>query len=180
MLREEKRRGTQFGVEADRLTSLGKLVPDEVICGVVRSWLSAHDGSFVFDGFPRSLGQAKALEEMLRERATPLEVALSLEVDHATISRRVQSRLVCQACRTNVSIGLHVGGTESACPKCGGVLVRRSDDNPETLASRMKEYEEKSFSLIAHYCEHGLLRSIDATTAPEMVFARITSILEGE
>jgi adenylate kinase len=133
MLREEKRRGTALGIEAERLTASGRLVPDDVICDVVRRWLEAHDGAFVFDGFPRSRGQADALEEMLAARGTSLEVVLSLDADYETIANRVQNRVVCGSCRTNLSTGLHVTSVESRCPKCGGPLTRRGDDNLETL-----------------------------------------------
>jgi adenylate kinase len=180
MLREEKCAGSALGVEAEKLTSQGRLVPDEMVCSVVRSWLAKHDGEFVFDGFPRSRGQADALDEMLAARNTPLDVVLSLDAGFDTIASRVQNRLVCSVCRTNVSIGLHVAGVAASCPECGGALIRRGDDNLETLQIRMREYAEKTEPLISHYAEHGLLRSIDATRVPAEVFSSIAAILEAE
>ncbi|MDQ3623060.1 MAG: nucleoside monophosphate kinase [Verrucomicrobiota bacterium] len=177
MFREEKRAGTSFGLETDRLTSRGLLVPDEIVCGVVRSWLEKHDGEFVFDGFPRSAGQADSLEATLAERHTPLQVVFSLEADRATLEHRVLNRLVCSVCRTNVSIGMHVPDPGAPCPKCGGELIRRSDDTAETLALRMREYAEKTRSLIAYYRERHLLRAIDAARPPEVVFAALSAIL---
>ena len=178
MFREEMASGTELGIAADQLTQRGKLVPDEMVVQVVGAWLRTHDGEFIFDGFPRSLGQADALASLLAERKTPLEVALFLEADYETIASRVESRLVCSKCRTNLSLGLHVANAESPCPKCGGKLIRRGDDNVETLQLRIHEYKEKTEPLVAHYRQLGLLRTVDSTRTPELVFASIADILE--
>ena len=178
MFREEMAAGTELGIAADQLTRLGKLVPDEMVCRVVAAWLKARDGEFIFDGFPRSLGQADGLASMLQERKTPLEVALFLEADLETIAGRIASRLVCMNCRTNLSLGLHVPSADTVCPKCGGRLVRRGDDNLETLQLRMREYQDKTEPVIAHYQKMGLLKAVDSTRSPDLVFASITDILE--
>ena len=179
MFREEKAAGTELGISAEKLTRHGKLVPDEMVCRVVNAWLKAHDGEFIFDGFPRSLGQADALEGMLAERNTPLDVALLLEADFDTIASRVQSRLVCSKCRTNLSLGLHIASVDALCPKCGGKLIRRSDDNLETLHVRMKEYADKTEALVSHYSDLGLLRVVDSTRTPDLVFESVAAILQG-
>ena len=180
MFREEQATGTELGIAAEKLTRHGKLVPDEMVCRVVNAWLKAHGGEFIFDGFPRSLGQAGALEEMLAARNTPLDVALLLEADFDTIASRVQSRLVCTTCRTNLSLGLHVASVDAFCPKCDGKLIRRGDDNLETLHLRMKEYAEKTEPLVSHYSDLGLLRAVDSTLTPDLVFASVAAILEGQ
>ena len=180
MFREENAAGTEIGIAAEKLTRHGKLVPDEMVCHMVKAWLKAHDGEFIFDGFPRSLGQAGALEGMLAERNTPLDVALLLEADFDTIASRVESRLVCSKCRTNLSLGLHIASADAPCPRCGGKLIRRGDDNLETLQLRMAEYGEKTEPLVSHYSRLGLLRPIDSTRTPDLVFAAVTAILEGQ
>lgn len=177
-MREELKAGTALGLEAEKLTSLGQLAPDHVINALVESWLSRHAGAFVFDGYPRSHGQATALETLLTKRGTPLDVVLSLEADQATISDRVSRRMMCSHCGNIVSIGLHVVNENAPCPICGERLVKRSDDTPETLELRMREYEVKTASLIPHFRERGLLRSVDARHAPEVVFRSIVFILE--
>ena len=179
MLREEKDAGTSLGIEADKLTSRGQLVPDSTVNELVARWLEKHDSQFIFDGYPRSRGQADALQQMLDERGTPLDVALSFEADLGTLQSRVQNRLVCSHCRRNFSIGLHVATADEACPVCRGVLVRRADDNLKTLALRMREYAAKSEPLIGYYTERGLLRAVDSTRAPEQVFASVVVVLEG-
>lgn len=180
MFREEMAAGTELGIAADKLTRFGKLVPDDMVCRVVAAWLKAHGGEFIFDGFPRSMGQADGLASMLEERKTLLDVALFLEADFETIAGRIASRIVCTKCRTNLSLGLHVALAEAPCPKCGGRLARRSDDNIETLQLRMREYEEKTEPVVAHYRMLGLLKAVDSTRAPDLVFASIADILEGQ
>jgi adenylate kinase len=133
----------------------------------------------VFDGYPRSQGQADALEAMLAQRGTALEVVLSFEADLKTLQQRVQSRLVCSTCRSNFSIGLHVADANAPCPRCGAPLTRRADDTPETLALRMQEYAAKTEPLLGYYAKRGLLRGVDATRTPERVFASVVEILEG-
>jgi adenylate kinase len=179
MLREEKAVGTPLGMEADKLTSRGQLVPDTTINQLVGNWLEKRDSQFVFDGYPRSQGQADALEAMLATRQTPLDIVLSFEADLETLQSRVRNRLVCAKCRRNFSIGLHVSGEGVPCPHCGAQLVRRADDTPETLSLRMEEYAAKTEPLIAYYTRRGLLQGVDATRTPERVFASVVEILEG-
>ncbi len=178
ILREERKLGTALGMEAEKSTNQGQLAPDAVINGVVKSWLSRHERAFVFDGYPRSLGQATVLDEMLTDRRTPLDVVLALEADRQTIRERVQRRLMCANCGRIVSVSLHVSSKDTPCPSCGGKLTRRQDDTPETLELRMHEYADKTEPLIDYYCKRGLLRKIDAARPPEVVFESIMEILE--
>ena len=179
ILREEKRLGTPLGVEADKLTREGRLVPDELVVRVIEDWLAQHDGEFVFDGFPRSLGQADALEALL---ARPRHSARAGHRARGASSRRcttrVAGRLVCLDCGQHRRARLARGDPAAPCPYCGGTLARRTDDTPETLATRLLEYEEKTAPLLGYYEERGLLRRIDSHRAPEEVFAAIRAILE--
>ncbi len=179
MFRLEKAGGSELGLAADQLTRNGNLVPDEMVCRVVEAWLKTQDGEFIFDGFPRSLGQATALAVMLDQRKMPLEVALFLDVDFGTISKRVAGRVVCSQCHASLSGGLHIKNEQAPCPRCGGCLVKRADDNPETLRLRLQEYKTKTEPLVAHYRELGLLQAVDSTRSPTDVFQSIAKILEG-
>jgi adenylate kinase len=179
MLRAEKKAGTPLGVEADKLTSAGKLLPDDLVVRLVEGWLLQTQGRrFTFDGFPRSLGQAEALERMLAERDAPLDVVLALEANVATLQERVANRVMCLQCGNIAALGWQVKTIEEGCPRCGGALVRRNDDTPETLAQRLREYSEKTEPLFAFYEERQLLHRIDSAQSAEMVFARISEILE--
>ena len=180
ILRDEKKAGTALGLEADELTSQGKLVPDEIVNELVKRWLAKQDGAFVFDGYPRSMGQAEGLKDILAGRGTPLDAVLSLEADMTTIRDRVSRRMICSQCGMIVSVGMHVTSADGACPACGGELTKRRDDTPETLELRMAEYEEKTEPLISYYTDLGLLRAVDATRTPELVFQSIEAILEAK
>jgi adenylate kinase len=178
MLREEKRQGTALGLDADKLTAQGQLLPDEIIVQIVSRWFDhAKSEAFVLDGFPRTLGQATALEDMLSDRGIPLELVLALEADPETLAHRVENRLVCQECRQIVSIGLHVVGPGSGCPSCGGKLIKRADDSLETLKLRMVEYESKTEPLINFYAKRNLLARVDTTADPETVFEAVKRLV---
>jgi adenylate kinase len=178
ILREEKAKGSALGIAADKFTSRGQLVPDELVVELMKTWLDAHDGAFVLDGFPRTVGQAEALEKILADRKTPLEAAIALDVDFDVIRERVDRRLVCEKCGSPLSLGLHVESADAPCPRCGGRLARRGDDNREALDERMRQYREKSEPLISHYDRRCILFHVKASSRPEQVFADITEILE--
>lgn len=180
MLRRERKAGTELGLKAEQLTSQGQLLPDPIIVDLVSAWLRDCDHQFVFDGFPRSIGQAVALEELLASKGTPLDVVIALEADLSTLQSRVLNRLMCQRCGEIFSIGLHVKTEADPCPKCGGPLGRRSDDSLETLSARMVEYREKTEPLLEYYTERKLLQRVDSGRLPEAVFLSVSQILEVE
>lgn len=180
MLRRERKAGTELGVKAERLTSQGQLLPDAIIVDLVSAWMRDFDHQFVFDGFPRSIGQAIALEELLASRGTPLDVVIALDADLEVLQSRVMNRLMCQRCGEIFSIGLHVTSEAEPCPKCGGPLGRRSDDSLETLAARMVEYREKTEPLLEYYGDRQLLQRVDSGRLPEAVFVSVSQILEAE
>ena len=165
-------------MRAHELTRRGELVGDDIINPLVQNWLAGQSGSgFVFDGYPRTLGQAEALDDMLRARGMPLEQVLLLEADPAVLSRRVESRASCLNCGNIVSIGLHVGSIEDRCPRCGGQLTRRSDDTQETLQNRLIEYHGKTEPLVRHYEQKRLLARVNSEPSPDEVFAAVIKIL---
>ena len=178
MLREEKKAGTPLGIEADKLTRTGKLLPDSIVNQVVEGWLASQGHRFIFDGYPRSLGQAEALETMLQERSAPLTAVLALEASVETLQQRVANRMVCTDCGNIVALGWQVQSAKEDCPRCGGALVRRTDDTPETLGRRLTEYTQKTEPLLAFYEERKLLYRVESAHSAEVVFERIVSILE--
>jgi adenylate kinase len=178
ILREELRLGTELGKKADAITRTGVLLPDETVLSLIRRWLELNDGQFVFDGFPRTVNQACALDTVLAARQTPLDLVIALEADLDTLQERVQRRLVCPKCRAIVSAGLHVSGAGAPCPVCGEPLTKRADDTLETLNRRIDEYREKTEPLVDYYLERGLLTKIASTEKPEHVFTRIVEVVE--
>ncbi len=180
ILREQAAAGTPIGLEAEKFTRDGLLVPDAIIVALVESWLVKHDGSVVFDGFPRTVGQAEALEQMLNSRQTPLDIALFFELNIEAIEDRVARRLVCSKCDFIVSVGWQVESVDSPCPRCGGALHRRKDDTLEALQRRMIEYREKTEPLIGFYKKRGILRLITAHERSGVVFEKVCAALESQ
>jgi adenylate kinase len=178
MLREERRRGTPLGLDAEKLTSQGSLLPDATIVQLVEAWLEQNDASFIFDGFPRSLGQADALQLLLERKGAPLQAAISLDAPLEILQARVAGRLVCLSCGQIVAVGLHVPASSAPCPACGGELGRRSDDTPEVLARRLEEYRQKSEPVLAYYADRHLLYRIDSSGTPASALAAIAEIVE--
>jgi adenylate kinase len=178
ILRREAKLDTLVGREADRIISKGALAPDELVLGLVGQWLDQHRESFLFDGFPRTLPQAVAFEQMLQARGTPLDLAIFLEASEATIAFRMAHRLTCSQCGKVVSIGRHVQSASERCPNCGGKLEVRSDDNHAALALRLEEFQKKSLPLIDFYSERGLLAKVDANQETDRVFEQISRIIQ--
>ena len=178
ILREQKLAGTKLGLEADAYSREGRLAPDGLIVEVISSWLAPRDGApFLFDGFPRSIGQADALEKLLAARRAPLDIAISLDAGIDLIRDRVGRRRICASCGNIVSLGLHVAHGDLPCPRCGGKLEGRSDDNMESLEVRMREYREKSEPVLAWYEERNLLETVNADQPVEAVFGEIAAAL---
>lgn len=175
MLRDEMRRGTPLGIEADRLTRNGGMAPDSVVLQLVGNWLQSHTGGFIFDGFPRTRAQADALDRLLAERQASLDAVLYFELSEEAISRRVMNRLTCSQCGRTFAAGQT---PDACCPGCRGALVRRSDDTPEALAHRLAAYREVTEPLVAYYRQRGVLWTLNAAESEESVFAQIASVLE--
>ena len=174
LLRKEIAARSPVGVEAARYLDQGHLVPDGIAITTVDGWLGRQrEDAFVFDGFPRTVGQAEALQELLARRGSPLTAVLWLELDDARIVERVSRRLTCADCGATFQLGWHVQSGEEACPVCGGRLTVRGDDDPKALTARMAHYRERTEPVADYYAERGLLHRIDAGGTPEDVFARI-------
>ena len=177
VLRHEAAAGTPLGREAAAFTNEGKLVPDRLALACIEGWLATRTGAFVFDGFPRSAGQALALDKILSDRHAPLSAVIWLEVPLEVIQDRVSRRLVCSRCGRTFGLGWQVKDRGGPCPVCGGALQNRHDDDPITLTRRLSEYREHTEPLLQFYEQRHLLRRIDARQQPEKVFAQIEAAL---
>jgi adenylate kinase len=178
LLRAERAAASPLGVEADRQTREGRLVDDQTINAIVGHWLKREKGdSFVFDGYPRTVGQAISLDEMLNERGSALQLTVLLEAGTATLRQRIERRATCTRCGNIVSIGVHVANISDPCPRCGGALGRRADDTLATLERRMQEYAEKTEPLINYYEERGIITRVNTERAPDEVFQEVRRII---
>lgn len=174
MLRAARAAGTSLGKEADRYMSSGKLVPDEVVVGIVRDRIRQEDarGGFVLDGFPRTVPQAEALGRMLAEEGLALDFVLSVEVSRDLLVERATLRRVDP--RTGQIYHLKYNP-----PPPDAQLEHRADDREETVKARLDEYEAMTAALLPYYKEKRLLYRIDGVGKPEEVTRRIASVLEG-
>lgn len=179
ILREAADRGTPLGQRVRGYLEAGELVPDELMNALIEGRLAEPDCApgFILDGFPRSRPQAEALDRVLAEPGRTLEMVLCVEVPREELIRRLSGRRLCPDCGANLHLdGLPAGAAER-CPSCGARLVQREDDRPETVANRLKVYEETTAPLVDYYRERGLLRRIDGLGTPEEVYRRIGAVL---
>jgi adenylate kinase len=171
---------TALGKEAKRFMDAGDLVPDEITIGMVRDRLSQGDTEpgFLLDGFPRTVPQAEALREMLREMDRPLNAVLELKVDDEEVVRRLSGRRTCRQCGHVWHLEFDPPSEEGRCDHCGGELFQRDDDKPETVQRRLDVYREQTAPLADFYRDEGLLVTIEATGPVDDVTKRAVATLE--
>ncbi|GLY23342.1 adenylate kinase [Micromonospora sp. NPDC050187] len=171
--------GTPLGVEAKRYMDAGKLVPDEVTINMVRGRLAEPDAAegFLLDGFPRTTPQAAALDKLLADLGTALELVLELVVDDDEVIRRLSGRRTCRGCGKIWHVEFDATTRDGICDRCGAELFQRDDDKPETIAARLREYAEKTAPLVDYYGAQGKLVGIDATGPVEDVTVRAIDAL---
>ncbi len=179
ILRREMELGTLLGLEVAEKTKHGELVPDKIIIELIEDYVRLHGAhGFVFDGFPRTIPQAEALEGVLQRHRTPLDLAIWLDVSADTISDRISHRLQCQSCGFTTSEGAAGFSERAICPYCDGPLVRRTDDDASVLQTRLAEFNAKTQPLGEFYEKLGTLRKIDGNRDREAVFAEIARLIE--
>lgn len=177
ILRREAKQGTALGVAANRIISKGGLAPDDLILRVVAVWLNKIDGSFLFDGFPRTSGQAEQFALLLDHRGAALELAILLELSDGVIRERMLRRLTCSSCGKVISVGRHVRDLDEPCPNCEGKLEVREDDTDLVLARRMNEYREKTLPVTDFYRTRGILARVDAGREAGLVFDDLSRLI---
>ena len=164
---------TPLGVKAKGFMDAGELVPDDLIIDLMKERIQQPDTEkgVILDGFPRTTTQAVALDTMLSELGRPLDAALLIDVDSEVIVNRLCSRRMCKACG-------HIGTvSDEACPKCGGEMYQRDDDNETTVRNRLDVYEKSTSPLIDYYRGCELLVTIDGDRDPAEVFADVKEAL---
>jgi len=180
ILRDAVKRGTPLGLQAKGFMEAGKLVPDEVVIGLVREKLASPECAqgYILDGFPRTVAQAEALDRMFKETGSPgLDHVVSFDVPNVDIIRRLSGRRSCPTCQAIYHIEHDPPKREGRCDKCGEALVQRTDDKPEKIETRLKVFDQQTSPLIAYYQKRGLLRRIDATAAIDQVSARLRTVV---
>lgn len=168
---------TSLGLKVLEYVDAGSLVPDELTIEVVTDRLTADDckDGFLLDGFPRNVGQARALDALLADSSSSLDAAIVIEVAEEVSLRRLLGRRVCANCGRNYSLDAPPE-TNWTCDNCGGEVIARTDDNEkEIVTNRLRLYHQQTEPLKAYYEERNLLREIDGVGSPDEVFSRIVS-----
>ena len=155
---------TDLGCRAKQYMDVGELVPDEVTIGIVRERVTQDDTApgFLLDGFPRTVPQAEALQQILDDLHTPLDVVLELQVDDDEVVRRLSGRRTCHNCGHVWHVEFDPPKKPGVCDVCGGELFQRDDDLPDTIRRRLEVYAKQTAPLVGFYSSAGLLRSISA------------------
>ena len=174
ILRAERKAGTELGKEAQAYIEAGKLVPDSVVIGIIKEYLASYacKNGFILDGFPRSIPQAEALDEM----GVKIDVVLSIEVADDKLIERMSGRRVC-SCGASYHVVYNPPKTEDVCDKCGAALYVRADDAAETVKNRLETFHAQTEPLKEYYSKKGNLVTVEGqeevadTTA--LVFAAL-------
>ncbi len=159
IIREALKSGTELGRKAKEYMDSGRLVPDEVVIGIIRDRLAQDDcrNGFILDGFPRTIPQAEALDRM----GIAIDRVIDIEVADEVIARRVSGRRVCPACGASYHVEHKRPTVEDVCDKCGTTLVQRKDDQPETVRERLQVYHAQTEPLKAYYAACGKLKVVE-------------------
>ena len=159
ILRAAVKEGTEMGLKAKSFMDAGALVPDEVIIGILKERLAQADcaNGFILDGVPRTIAQAEAIETM----GIRIDKVLELQVEDSVIVERMSGRRVCEHCGASYHLVAVPPKTPGVCDKCGGKLIQRHDDEPETVKARLEVYHRETEPLKAFYAQRGLLKSVE-------------------
>jgi adenylate kinase len=179
ILRAAVKEGTQLGKEAKSYMDKGELVPDSVVIGIVEERIQEPDckNGYMLDGFPRTVPQAKALDEMLQKLSSQIDHVVSIEVPQEELIKRLTGRRTCRECGAGYHVMFDPPKKEGVCDKCGGELYQRDDDNEQTVRSRLQVYDSQTKPLIEYYQAQGKLRPIDGVGDIKEIFERVTTVL---
>ena len=176
MIREALKNGTEMGLKAKSYMDDGKLVPDEVVIGIVKERLGEDDckKGFILDGFPRTIPQAEALDAM----GVEIQYVINIDVADETITRRMSGRRVCENCGRPYHTESLKPKVDGVCDDCGGTLVQRKDDHPDTVLARLDVYHKETEPLAEFYKKQGKLVNIEGQNTVEDTTALVLKAIE--
>ena len=180
MLRAAVASGSEIGRLAKSIIEAGKLVPDDVMVEMIEQRIDAPDcaDGFILDGFPRTVAQAEALDELLRRKGRRLDAVIEMAVDDGVLVERISGRFSCAACGAGYHKRFRPTAEEGVCDRCGGTEFRqRPDDNEETVRTRLAAYHAQTEPLLPYYRGRGVLRTVDGMAAIDDVAAQIGEAL---
>ncbi len=172
ILREAVKNKTPLGEEANSYMTLGKLVPDSVMLGLVENTLFNDNAptSYILDGFPRTVPQAEGLTKLFKEHNDEIDIILLFEADSSMIVERLSARRTCKDCKTVYNLISMPPKTEGVCDHCNGELYQRDDDKKETIQNRLKIYTKQTEPLVDYYSTTGKVKRVEAAGSPNEVY----------
>jgi adenylate kinase len=180
MLRAAVASGSDLGRQAKRVMDAGQLMPDELMVRMIAERIEQPDcnGGFILDGFPRTTGQAAALDRMLSDRGLKLDAVIEMKVDEDALVERITGRFTCARCGAGYHDKFHRPKKEGICDHCGGTeFTRRADDNEETVRARLDAYREQTAPILPYYRDKGALRQVDGMAPIDEVTRQIEAVL---
>ncbi len=179
MLRAAVKAQTAVGLKAKSFMEAGELVPDEVIIGIVRERMAqgGQDEKYMFDGFPRTLEQARLLDAVMEEAGSRVSRVFLLEASKELLVSRISGRRICRNCGAVYHVQNIPPKVEGVCDSCGGELYQRKDDSEETVLNRLEVYKKQTAALIDYYDAKSILLRLDASQPKEVTQARILEVL---
>lgn len=180
IFRANIKNGTELGQKAKVYMDQGLLVPDELVVDLIMDRFTEPDcvKGYVLDGFPRTIPQAKALDDALAKNGEAVEYAIDVDVPDENIISRMFGRRACVGCGATYHLVTIPPKKEGICDTCGGELILRDDDKPETVQKRLKVYHDQTQPLIEYYKSKGILKTVDGTNDPETTFNDVVAIIE--
>ena len=180
MLRAERASGSALGRQVQAIMDAGKLVSDDIMIALIASRIAGLKGKgFILDGFPRTVPQAQALDDMLEKNGIALDRVIELTVDEDALIDRISGRFSCKSCGASYHDRYHQPKQPSRCDICGSTdFVRRPDDTAETVKARLEAYRDQTAPILPYYRAKGLLRSIDGMAEIDAVAQQIETILK--
>ncbi len=180
IFRANIKNGTELGTKAKAYMDKGQLVPDELVVSLVADRIVKDDckNGFVLDGFPRTIPQAESLDEELAKLEKKIDFAIDVDVPDEVIVERMAGRRACAKCGATYHLISLKPKKEGVCDECGGELVLRADDEPETVLERLKIYHSQTSPLIEYYSKKDVLRSVDGTKGIELIFEQIIALFK--
>lgn len=180
MLREAVATGTDLGKKAKAIMDAGQLVSDEIMIGIIREALRSPKCAkgFILDGFPRTVPQAEALTRLLSELSMDLDAVVNMEIEEASVVKRLSSRLTCRSCGKIFNTMIDALSNSRQCPSCGGELYQREDDKQETIMKRLSVYTNSTKPVKEYYEKTGLLTNVNGMGSIEQVNTEIQKILQ--
>jgi adenylate kinase len=182
ILREAVKANTELGRKAGELISHGKLVPDGIMLDLIRERIAKPDckSGFILDGFPRTIVQAQELTQLMSDLNLPGFICIEITVPDSDIIKRLLNRRLCESCGTDYNLITNPPAQAGICDVCAGKIIRRKDDNEQTITHRLEVYQNQTAPLREYYGKHGNFYSINGSKSIEIVKSEIISLLENK